>query len=289
MSAKLSEVRWVFDVSKWRPTGAEWLFALSCVQEEERQRITRFAFKRDAKSSLVGRLMLRKLARDTLTAGNSSIEFSRSERGKPLLSKPTSPKFPYSFNISHQGSFAVLAASPLPVGVDVMRVDSERFTESSRLSDFFHTMRRQFGVIEWQRIRAGTSLQNQLLMFYRNWCLKESYVKALGVGITVDLQKIQFSVQDLQHSTEGTIECLSSTLSVDDVAQNQWCFEEQMIDDQHCVCVAIDGRIRPDRAVPFQFLAVDDLVNHDWVLQQLDPKLAVDFDSKEEEPRYLSQ
>jgi phosphopantetheinyl transferase len=41
-----------------------------------------------------------------------------------------------------------------------------------------------------------TVTRPQLKRFYRMWCLKESLVKALGVGIGYNLKSFEFDVQD---------------------------------------------------------------------------------------------
>jgi 4'-phosphopantetheinyl transferase len=47
---------------------------------------------------------------------------------------------------------------------------------------------------------APKSTNNQLKRFYRMWCLKESVVKALGVGIDFNLQSFEF----IAHEEETT-------------------------------------------------------------------------------------
>jgi hypothetical protein len=42
----------------------------------------------------------------------------------------------------------------------------------------------------------------QLKRFYRMWCLKESIVKALGVGIDFNLKSFEFDVQDEEETTK---------------------------------------------------------------------------------------
>jgi hypothetical protein len=54
-------LRWAIDASKWNPTEEEWKLAAACVQEEEKTRIGRFHFKEDAKMSMLGRLLIRKV------------------------------------------------------------------------------------------------------------------------------------------------------------------------------------------------------------------------------------
>lgn len=47
-------LRWALDALSWSPSVEELAFALACVQDEERVRIGRFVFLRDAKLALAG-------------------------------------------------------------------------------------------------------------------------------------------------------------------------------------------------------------------------------------------
>ena len=271
-----SEVRWAVNIAKWRPCGVEWAKALSVIQEKEQERICRFTFKRDAKASLVGQLMLHKLIRETLQIPNDKILLERTDKGKPYL--PKLP-LPFSFNVSHQGAYTVMAASSSAqlLGVDVMRIDEERFVEEAKLDDFFHTMRRQFTSREWGNIRHGDR-KGQLQNFYRHWCLKESYVKAVGVGIGMNLLSLDFNVS---HPLTGII--TSTRLEKDGKLEDGWRFEEQLIDNEHCVCVAL----KPDNSSSesFQFLKLEDLLLPDCPLLPGRDQWAADFEAKEEEPQ----
>jgi hypothetical protein len=53
-------IRWAFQVGSWTPTEHEWALVSSCIQLEEKEKIGRFVFRRDAKSSMAGRLLIRK-------------------------------------------------------------------------------------------------------------------------------------------------------------------------------------------------------------------------------------
>ena len=288
-------MRWACDIAKWRPSGAEWARALSLVahQPTERERIGRFVYKRDAKASLVGQLMVRKAIRDALQVPNESVLLERTDRGKPYLPASTGLDIPFRFNVSHQGSYAVLAASPTAqlLGVDVMRIDRERFLPgldgSSRLADFFHTMRRQFTPGEWKNIRGQPQEAPevvQLANFYRHWCLKESYVKALGVGIGMDLQSLDFAVAEWPLRPASIV--TSTALCVSGRSEPSWRFEEQLLDDDHCVCVALGGAEQVDRpAEPFQVIQVSELLpaGHSWPADE-EEQWARDFECKDEAP-----
>jgi hypothetical protein len=100
-------IRWAFDVSRWLPTSEEWILAMKCVKEEsERARIRRFRYAQDAKASLVGALMLRRLATGPMQL--SAASFRRNDRGRPCLTDARATQ--WDFNVSHQGSYTVLAA-----------------------------------------------------------------------------------------------------------------------------------------------------------------------------------
>ena len=49
-------VRLAVKVRPWMPTQKEWTLAAQCVQPEEKERIGRFVFKKDAKSAMVSQL-----------------------------------------------------------------------------------------------------------------------------------------------------------------------------------------------------------------------------------------
>lgn len=71
-----------------------------------------------------GRLLLRKVVADILKIPYSEIQLSRTEKGKPYLEGGSRNLPDFSFNVSHQGSYAVLAAETgHPVGVDVMQIE----------------------------------------------------------------------------------------------------------------------------------------------------------------------
>ncbi|XP_064856583.1 L-aminoadipate-semialdehyde dehydrogenase-phosphopantetheinyl transferase isoform X2 [Oncorhynchus nerka] len=163
-------VRWAFRCGSWTPSRSEWLLAARCVQREEKERIGQFMFAKDAKSAMAGRLLLRRLVCDRMGVPWSDIRLERSPRGKPYLANPacSSPEtMGWSFNISHQGDYAVLAAEQgLQVGVDVMKTT---MPGSTSVPEFFRIMTRQFTDYEWSVIRRAGSEWEQLTMFYRHW------------------------------------------------------------------------------------------------------------------------
>ena len=68
---------------------------------------------------------MRKAVEEQLQIPYNEIKFERTEKGKPFLRNEIETALPnFSFNVSHQGQFAVLATEPeWQVGIDVMRVE----------------------------------------------------------------------------------------------------------------------------------------------------------------------
>lgn len=221
-------------------------------------------FKKDAKSALIGRLMMRKVLSEQLKIPYNDVILNRTEKGKPYLAneaiEPSLQNF--SFNISHQGDFTVLAAEPLiQVGIDVMKTT---YPSSSTVPAFFHTMRKQFTAYEWQTIKSQKSEWKQLEVFYRHWCLKESYVKATGTGIGHDLQALEFKINTEEFSPQ-TVVC-DTEFYLNEMEMDRWRFEETKLDDLHQVAVALGpspktGEDKSSSTLKFKELQFIDVVS----------------------------
>lgn len=227
-------IRWAFNFGTWNPSPGEILLATSCIQREEKQRIAKFVFKKDFKSSLIGRLMIRKFVALATNLPYNEIVIIRDDKGKPIFKGEDSNTL--DFNVSHHGNFTVLAGEigGTKLGTDVMQIG---YSGGKSLNEFFRIMNRQFSRDEWVNIRDSATDIQQLITFCRNWSLKESYVKAIGVGITVNLQNISFKIDTRNKLSVGTI-VTDTELFVHESKVN-WLFEETMLDDKHCVATAL--------------------------------------------------
>ncbi|XP_031462035.1 L-aminoadipate-semialdehyde dehydrogenase-phosphopantetheinyl transferase isoform X2 [Phasianus colchicus] len=215
-------VRWAFPCAAWRPRREEWLLAARLVQPEEKERIGHFVYARDAKAALAGRLLMRKLIAEKLCIPWNEIHLQRTSKGKPFLANSIfSVCSNYNFNVSHQGDYAVLAAEPeLQVGIDVMKTN---LPGSSSIPNFFRIMKRQFTETEWHVIKSMNNEWMQLDMFHRHWALKESFLKAIGVGIGFNLQRIEFNVSPLQMEIGKVYN--ETQMLLDGEKEEEWTFE----------------------------------------------------------------
>lgn len=243
MSIKNGQIRWAFDLFNWRPTLAELQLATACIQLEEKERLSKFVFRDDFDASIIGRLLMRRFIKICLPEiGYNGIQLERDERGKPYLKNSTSKKI--AFNVSHHEKYTVLAGTisdepstgESSIGVDVMKL---AYSGGKSLDEFFRLMHRTFTANEWNHINAQSNEKRRVDAFMRHWCLKESYVKNIGVGITINLQHLDFHVtgnglvkNDLRRDAE---------IFVKNVKQEDWTFEESLLDGDYCVAVALNN------------------------------------------------
>ncbi|TWW77382.1 L-aminoadipate-semialdehyde dehydrogenase-phosphopantetheinyl transferase [Takifugu flavidus] len=230
----MDSVRWAFRCRSWTPSRADWLFAARCIQREEKERIEQFMFAKDAKSAMAGRLLLRRFVCEKIGVPWSEIRLERSPRGKPYLAAPikvisNSGHDPpvWSFNLSHQGDFTVLAAERgLQVGVDLMKTT---MPGSSSVPEFFRIMSRQFTAYEWSAIHSAGSEGQQLTAFYRHWALKESFIKAIGTGLGFNLQRLEFHLSSEALTQDRVLR--QTRMYLDEEEESDWTFEVSPVEE----------------------------------------------------------
>lgn len=272
-------VRWAFNWRDWQPNEADFRYAVSCLQLEEKIRIGRFAFRKDARASLVGRLMIRKFINETTNISYEKIKLSRDKNNRPIVLNLTKS---IDFNVSHQGDFTVLAGElcDVKIGIDVMKLE---YTGGKNLSEFFRLMNNNFSSTEWQEIIGShnTIESKQIAMFCRHWALKESYVKALGVGIVVDLKSLDFHTKsNLQNN-----QIITDTILYKNGVKQNWLFEESLINDDHCVAVALPkDKLLHETTVKFEHLNYKQLVSNAISLYPEDEAYTKDYFLKPEKP-----
>ncbi|XP_034719953.1 L-aminoadipate-semialdehyde dehydrogenase-phosphopantetheinyl transferase [Etheostoma cragini] len=293
----MGSVRWAFRCGSWTPSRSDWLLAARCIQREEKDRIGQFAFTKDAKSAMAGRLLLRRFVCERMGIPWSQIRLERSPRGKPYLAAPlkvtsdSGPEPPaWSFNLSHQGDYAVLAAEQgVQVGVDIMKTT---MPGSISVPEFFRIMTRQFTPYEWSVIQSAGLENQQLAAFYRHWALKESFIKAIGTGLGFNLQRVEFHLSSEPLTQKYVLR--RTKMHLDEEEEEDWIFEESLLDADHHIAVALGPA---DRAGPaplcsslppptsFTLLSFSDLIASASPLTEEDPACWESFNMKAEAPQ----
>lgn len=140
-----------------------------------RQKADRFHFAKDRRLSLAAELLLRHGLRE---AGLETFpaEFSCGAHEKPYLKEQG-----ICFNLSHSGEWAACAVAGCEVGCDIEEIGPVNLKIARRF--FFRS--------EYNDIFAQSTEEKKTDLFFRYWTLKESFMKATGLGMHLPLNEFQ--------------------------------------------------------------------------------------------------
>lgn len=145
--------------------------AYAAASPARRGKTDRYHFAKDRYLSLGAELLLHHALRAAGICGLPA-DLDYGAQGKPYLRDSG-----IFFNLSHSGSWAVCAVSACEVGCDVEKIAPIDLEIAKRF--FFRT--------EYDDIAAQTTEETRNEMFYRYWTLKESFMKATGLGMKLPL------------------------------------------------------------------------------------------------------
>lgn len=149
----------------------------------EQERAQRYKNTEARQCYRIGHTALRLLLHHYLGVSAKAVEFTYNEHGKPALAEPC-----IHFNISHSGDrIAVAFARQMPVGVDIEFVRDTRRTDLI-VKRFFHPQEAQ--------TYSALSEEQKRVFFYEHWTAREAALKALGIGLTVEIDS--FLVQECE-------------------------------------------------------------------------------------------
>jgi 4'-phosphopantetheinyl transferase len=154
----------------------------------ERERADRFRFERDRNTYLAAHALLRGMLSRVVARHPRDWRFATNADGKPDL-VPDAGVPPLRFNMSHtRGLVAVALTIENDVGLDVEMLDAGRMTMDLAL--------RFFAAPEVDYLRRLPA-ERQPTEFYSLWTLKEAYIKAVGLGLSVPLDAFSFVLEPL--------------------------------------------------------------------------------------------
>ncbi len=144
----------------------------------ERQHLLQsYKFEADYFASLAGDILL-EYGLNKLYGITEMPLISFGEHGKPFFENSN-----IHFNISHSGKYTICAIGNTPVGIDIQEINF--FDEQQIISIVNHF----FSSNEIELINESNCLID---LFFTLWCLKESYVKYTGTGLTAPLNSFSF-------------------------------------------------------------------------------------------------
>lgn len=152
---------------------------------DERLRAERFHFQKDRKRFIVRHGMLRIILGCYLGAKAREIRFYHGKNGKPAIAE-TCDKGTIQFNLSHSNGVALFAfARKHKIGVDIEHIRDIAETEQ--------IVERFFSTNENEVLRSLSENQKREALF-NGWTCKEAFVKALGDGLSLPLDKFDVSL-----------------------------------------------------------------------------------------------
>ena len=177
--AQLSCLRIEDDVE---PRVLERLGAL--LSEEEHGRLGAFRFERDRRQFLLAHALVRSTLSRHTGRDPRAWRFVSNRWGRPEIDRPRAFRG-LRFNLSHtRGLVAVLVAWEHEVGVDV--------EETTRPHAGLEIADRYFSAQEAAALRALPPAE-QGERFLEYWTLKEAYIKARGMGLSLPLDRFSFA------------------------------------------------------------------------------------------------
>lgn len=155
------------------------------MSRSEQDQEPRFYFARDRRRYLVTRALVRTVLSRYAGLAPAQWEFRTNPYGRPEIANVGLPGGQIAFNISHTHSLIILGVTRRrALGVDVENVQSRPV--SLDIAD------QCFAQPEVATL-ARTPAELRQQRFFEFWTLKESYIKARGMGLSLPLSKFSFS------------------------------------------------------------------------------------------------
>ena len=193
--------------------------------DAERGRVDRFRFEKDRHRALVTRALVRTVLSRYVDLEPTLWCFGENEHGRPHITNSLAVADDLSFNLSHTTDLIVLALSRRKI----VGIDTEYLERKNATADIAN---RYFAPSEVAEL-VQLPVVEQRERFFQYWTLKESYIKARGMGLALPLDGFAFALQ-----TEGAIG-FSVKPEVNDVADRWrfWLFRES---PQHFIALCVE-------------------------------------------------
>lgn len=153
----------------------------SLLSFDEKQREARFVFERDRARHLLTRTLVRTVLSRYAAVDPADWVFSTNPYGRPEIDASMTQGRDLRFNVSHTAGLIVLGVTRgRALGIDVENLQP--------LADLWGMAEHAFAPAEIAEL-AGLPEELRLDRFFQHWTLKESYIKARGMGVSIPLQR----------------------------------------------------------------------------------------------------
>ena len=144
-------------------------------------KIVSYYYEKDRRLSLgAGMLMDKGLAYYGLREADTCVAYGINE-------KPYLPDYPYiHFNLSHSENMVVAVFADVEIGCDIEQIQKANILFAKRF----------FCLSEYNYVLSQPTQRLQCEAFYRLWTLKESFLKAVGAGLSVSLYDFEILIKE---------------------------------------------------------------------------------------------
>jgi 4'-phosphopantetheinyl transferase len=202
-------------------SGAATLQHFNLLSEAEQSAAQRILSAEEKNIFVISKAFLRVLLQSYTDIPANEWGFETNAFGRPFVKYPAQYRNLY-FSVSHtKGLTACVLAETSEIGIDIENITQDRrFIDIAR--GFFSS--KEFDVL------AATPRQELNRKFYAYWTLKEAYVKAMGVGLSLSLSSFWFDLKPRPH----IFFCAESKQKSD-----EWRFLSHSLTDQIHLSLAI--------------------------------------------------
>lgn len=149
-----------------------------------RRKIDSMALEKNKCLSMGAEILLRRALTDSgFDAGRYEPSFEANGKAYfPAISGV------FQFNLSHCGDMAMCAAhrGPQSIGCDIEKIKDIDLNIAGR----------RFCRSEYETIMSQKTKREQIEYFFRFWTLKESFMKATGLGLSLPLNEFEIRIKD---------------------------------------------------------------------------------------------
>ncbi|MFK5971133.1 MAG: 4'-phosphopantetheinyl transferase superfamily protein [Candidatus Marithrix sp.] len=189
--------------------------------KEEQDKKQRFRFQKHQHQYLITRALIRSILSRYMALEPNTWQFNKNKYGRPEV---ITDILPLRFNLSHTDDLIICGVIlEKDIGVDVESINRNNATKDIA-TRFFSTQE----VID---LYSEPTNRN----FFDYWTLKESYIKARGMGLSLPLHKFTFHIAD-------NIKISFNSDLHDD--PNQWQFWLLEPTPQHRIAISVNSKMK---------------------------------------------
>jgi 4'-phosphopantetheinyl transferase len=204
----------------------------SLLDAQEQAQCARLAFPHLRHEYLLTRALCRTTLSRYAPVEPRQWNFKRNAYGRPEIDLPAAPRV--RFNLSNARSLvACVVTREADAGIDVE--ETERGCEMLDIAEHY------FAADELRALRDMPALE-QPARFFQLWTLKEAYIKARGLGLSIPLQDFSFDLNNPAH-----IPIAFAPVWSDEAAH--WQFIASRPSERHALAVALRRGAGPDYAI----------------------------------------